>query len=224
MGKKKVYCVKDCSFTIKEKVILEPVSFDVYEGDFLTITGASGVGKSTLLQILLGFIKPTTGTFEFFGEEVTDKNYKMLRDRSSAVFQEPIFYEKSVDEVLFSPFNFRANSKEKRDIKLLDELIRGFGLSKIDRTRGMEVLSGGEKQLISLIQALLQKKEILILDEISSSLDSKSSSKVFNLLKKQEATVICISHKREWIENSDKVLELKSSSNEDESILLNKEI
>ncbi len=215
MGKEIIYRVRDCSYVVNGETILEPISFDVFSGDFLTIVGPSGVGKSTLLQILLGFIKPTTGSLEFFGEEITDKNYKILRDKSSVVFQEPVFFEDSVRDIICSPFKFRANSKREKDFEFLDKLFELFSLSNIDKEKGLDLLSGGEKQLISIIQAIMQKKDILILDEVTSALDSKSTEKVYNLLKEQHSTVICVSHSPEWIEKSDRVLELSSKRKED---------
>lgn len=203
-----IYSLKGCGVSFRENVLFSDLSFDIHEGDFLTITGPSGSGKSTLLQILLGFKAPDTGKVYFFGSSLTSKRLHELRKRVAVVFQEPTLSEETVRQVLLAPFQYKQNHDKRPTAQILITELETVGLTANYLDKEVATLSGGEKQRLALVRALLLQRPILILDEISSALDEANRDTVFSLLKSRNQTTVVVSHDRSWVEKSSRVLTL----------------
>ena len=178
---------------------LDDVSFSVEEGDFVAIVGSSGSGKSTLLHILGAVDKPTSGKVTIGGVDVfkqKDDDLAVFRRRKVGLIYQ--FYNLipilDVYENMTLPIMLDG---KKVDEKYLKELIEILGLER--RTNHLpNELSGGQQQRVSIGRALISKPDIILADEPTGNLDSKSSKDIIDLLKlsneKYKQTIIMITH------------------------------
>ena len=168
---------------------LSDVSFSVDEGDFVAIVGSSGSGKSTLLHILGTVDKPTSGKFIIGGVDV------FRRRKVGLIYQ---FYNLipilNVEENMTLPILLDGKKPSKEYLK---ELIEVLGLERRINHLPNE-LSGGQQQRVSIGRALISKPDIILADEPTGNLDSKSSREIMDLLKisneKYHQTIIMITH------------------------------
>ena len=196
------------SFKYKNNFILKDLNFEIKKNAFTGIVGDSGAGKSTLVKIMLGLLRPNSGTIYCDDTEITDLNYHLFRKKIGYVPQNVILQ----DETILNNIAFGEDEKEV-DMDRMNEVIdqvelRKFvdqlndGLNSKVGERGKTV-SGGQIQRIALARAIYKKPEILILDESTNSLDPQTEEKILNTIKRNlnYMTVIIISHK-ESIMNS----------------------
>lgn len=180
-------------------VALDNVSFSVNKGEFVSIVGASGSGKSTLLHLLGGVDRPTSGTIFVGGENVyklNETNLAIFRRREVGLIYQ--FYNLipilNVTENITLPILL---DNKKIDEKYLNELIETLGLKNRLNHLPNE-LSGGQQQRVSIGRALMNRPSILLADEPTGNLDSKSSKEIIDLLKlsnkKYNQTIIMITH------------------------------
>ncbi len=178
---------------------LDNVSFEVNEGEFVAIVGASGSGKSTLLHILGAVDRPTSGTVIVNGTDVfkqNDNDLAIFRRRKVGLIYQ--FYNLipilNVSENMTLPVLLDG---KKVDKEYLNELIDILGLTKRVLHLPNE-LSGGQQQRVSIGRALMAKPDIILADEPTGNLDSKSSKEIIDLLKlsntKYNQTIIMITH------------------------------
>lgn len=207
----RLFHIDNCSVKIDGKTILTPLTLDILKGDFVTITGASGSGKSTLLQLLLGFREPSQGKISYLEVPIKGSQLSKLREDVAVVFQEPPLSGTTVEEVLLLPFSYKCNKKNHPDTEEVVRTLKSVGLSEALLKQSPSNLSGGEKQRIALVRALLLNRPILILDEISSALDAQNRDTIHRLLSSPKRTVIVVSHDKEWIEKSAKVVTLEGA-------------
>ncbi len=193
---------------------LDNVSFSVEKGEFVAIVGASGSGKSTLLHLLGGVDRPTSGKVFIEGKDI----YK-LNDDGLAIFrrrQVGLIYQfynlipiLNVEENITLPLSLdgREVNKEK-----LNELINLLGLNE-RRTHLPNELSGGQQQRTSIGRALITNPAIILADEPTGNLDSKSSDEVVALLKKSnkdfKQTIIMITHNLEIAKVADRIITIE---------------
>lgn len=185
-----------------EIVALNGISFTINRGEFVSIIGPSGCGKTTLLSILSGLVKPTSGRVEILGENKT-LGYMLQKDT--------LLSFRSVQEnaLLGLKIN-KAITKENKEY--VDILLKEFGLFEF-KDKYPNQLSGGMRQRVSLIRSLALKPDILLLDEAFSALDYqtriKLSSDVLKILKRMNKTAILVTHNiSESVSLSDKIIVL----------------
>ena len=193
---------------------LDNVSFSVDKGEFVSIVGSSGSGKSTLLHILGAVLKPTSGKIYVNNVDVYSKNSmnlaKYRREEACLVYQ---FYNLipilSVKENITLPVLL---DKKKIDNDYLNELIETVGL-KSRITHLPNELSGGEQQRVAIARGLLPKPSLLLLDEPTGNLDSKTKDEIMNLLKisnkKYSQTIIMITHDLSLASKTDRIITIK---------------
>ncbi len=195
-------------------VALDNVSFSVQKGEFVAIIGASGSGKSTLLHLLGGVDKPTSGKVFVNGKdiyELNDDNLSIFRRREVGLIYQ--FYNLipvlNAEENITLPLeldNQKVNSKE------VDELLELLGMSE-RRNHLPNELSGGQQQRVSIGRALITKPAIVLADEPTGNLDSKSSDEIVSLLKKANKeynqTIIMITHNPEIASIADRIIEIE---------------
>ncbi len=180
-------------------VALDNISFSVEKGEFVSIVGASGSGKSTLLHLLGGVDRPTSGSIYVGGENVyklNETNLAIFRRREVGLIYQ--FYNLipilNVTENITLPILL---DDKKVDEKYLNELIETLGLKNRINHLPNE-LSGGQQQRVSIGRALMNRPSILLADEPTGNLDSKSSKEIIDLLKlsnkKYNQTIIMITH------------------------------
>lgn len=194
------------------KKIFDDLSIDIPTGDKLAIAGESGAGKSSFLNLLLGFVKASSGTFLLDGEEAGDGDYLKIRKMISWVPQDLSLQIERVRDLVLYPFSFASNKSINPSDDELHSLLDKFKLRTSILDKFTSEISGGEKQRLLLISSVLQKKPIILLDEPSSSLDKNSKKIVadyFYGLHNQ--TVIASSHDPYWIDGATNVLNLDTA-------------
>ena len=195
-------------------VALDNVSFSVEKGEFLAIVGASGSGKSTLLHLLGGVDKPTEGKVYVDGKDIyklSDDNLAIFRRRQVGLIYQ--FYNLipilNVEENITLPVELDNRKVDKEDLK---QIINNLGLSKRIKHLPSE-LSGGQQQRVSIGRALITHPAIILADEPTGNLDSKSSDEIVELLRKTnkeyKQTIIMITHNMEIAKMADRIIEIE---------------
>jgi len=189
--------------------VLRDFSLAVEPGCKVALTGPSGCGKSTLLGCVLGFVRPDVGRVVVDGTAVNARSIWSLRRRIGYVAQEPDPGRGTVEEVLARPFHYRANRSLAGNLERVPAWMERFGLAHTLRKKAVVDLSGGEKQRIVLIAALLLERDILLLDEITSALDRERRASVLQILRECPATMLIVSHDEAVFGMSDHVVEMR---------------
>lgn len=214
---KNVHKVYDNGKSVIE--VLKGIDLTVKENEFVSITGPSGAGKSTLLHILGGLDLPTKGEVSFQGEhfsKLSDSALSRIRNKKIGfVFQ---FYhllsEFNVLENIIMPARISVISQEERNnsFKRAKELLTEAGLEKRMHHFPTQ-LSGGEKQRVALVRALINKPQILFCDEPTGNLDSKTGIKIMELIQsiknKEGMSVVLVTHNPDLAKEADKAYHLK---------------
>lgn len=190
------------------------ISFSVEQGEFVAIVGSSGSGKSTLLHLLGGVDRPTSGKVYIQGEDIyslnSDKIAIFRRRQVGLIYQ---FYNLipilNVKENITLPCELDGRTPDKSE---LDELINTLGLK--DRVTHLpNQLSGGQQQRVSIGRALINHPAILLADEPTGNLDSRSSDEIVELLKlsnqKYNQTIVMITHNPEIAKIADRILRIE---------------
>ncbi len=204
---------ENISIGYNNQSLLEGLSFDVAAGDKLVLRGGSGSGKTSLLNVVTGFVRPISGSM-LVNDEISNRdNIRALRRQIAWLPQQINFSDYDVKEFVALPFTFGVNKSIRPDREKILELFGFFGLKPelIDST--MQEVSGGEKQRIALVSCLLLQRRILLLDEPVSALDEASKKLVMDyLFNQEELTIISASHDAEWIARCDKIIQLHETS------------
>ena len=199
----------------ENKVIaLDNVSFSVSKGEFVAIVGASGSGKSTLLHLIGGVDRPTKGKVFIDGKniyEMDDDKLAIFRRRQVGLIYQ--FYNLipilNTEENITLPLELDNREVNKKSLKELLELL---GLEKRRRHLPNE-LSGGQQQRVSIGRALITNPAIILADEPTGNLDSKSSDEIVALLKKSNKdynqTIIMITHNMEIAKEADRIIKIE---------------
>jgi len=203
------------SFKYDKSKVLENISFKVKKGQMVAIVGASGSGKSTLVNLIPRFYENITGKIIIDGFDIKDLPRSDLRSIIAVVSQESILFNSSIKEnILLGDNSEDADEKLKKSISIanaqefIDEFEEKLNYNVGDNGSN---LSGGQKQRIAIARAVYSNCPILILDEATSSLDSKSEKLVQNAIDKLmvDKTSIVIAHRLSTIQNADKIIVLE---------------
>ena len=189
--------LSNISYTVKDKTIIRNVSLAVNEGDYLTIVGPSGSGKSTLLKLCSDLISPTLGSITYNGRNLTAIEPESYRKEVGYCFQRPYLFAKTVRRNILFPYDIRGMKPDMERIKLLFDLLH-MPMEYFERHNGE--LSGGEMQRICLIRSLIFEPKVLLLDEVTSALDSVNAAiveQVIDELYKNGITIVSITHNEE---------------------------
>ena len=194
----------------EEKIILNDVSLEIFEYDFITILGGNGAGKSTLFNTIAGTLPLTSGSIRIMGEDVTHFSPEKRAKYLSRVFQDPKMGTAPrmtvAENLLIAKFRGekrgllpRRLSSHREEFQTTIEKV-GNGLEKHLDTP-IEFLSGGQRQALSLLMATLKRPELLLLDEHTAALDPKTSVALMQLtddfVSKEHLTALMITHHME---------------------------
>ena len=194
----------------EEKIILNDVSLDIHEHDFITILGGNGAGKSTLFNVIAGTLPLTSGSIHILGENVTHFSPEKRAKYLSRVFQDPKMGTAPrmtvAENLLIAKFRGEKRDLVPRGLNSYREEFQatiekiGNGLDKHLETP-IEFLSGGQRQALSLLMATLKRPELLLLDEHTAALDPKTSVALMELtnefVNRDRLTALMITHHME---------------------------
>ena len=200
--------------TAVDKVGLQNVSLTIRPGEFLAVMGPSGCGKSTLLNILGLIDSPTSGRYRFFGTDVANFKEKQLtqlrKEKVGFVFQNfHLIEDLNVRENIDTALIYRELPAAERR-RRVEEVIDRLGLKDVARDLP-EQLSGGEQQRVAIARALVSRPELVLADEPTGNLDTKTGAKVMDLLidlVKQGITVVMATHALVHANRADRTIEL----------------
>lgn len=193
--------------TITEKKALKDISLDLREGDFVTVIGGNGAGKSTLLNLIAGVHQTDTGSIMLDGIDITTWKEHTRAQFLGRVFQDPMMgtaANMEIEENL--ALAYRRGKKrglswgiKPAERKLYKELLASLDLGLENRmTSKVGLLSGGQRQALTLLMATLQKPKLLLLDEHTAALDPKTAKKVLELTEeivtREHLTTFMVTH------------------------------
>ena len=192
---------------IEKNQVLNSVDLTIPEGQFMTIIGGNGAGKTTLFNIINGNINPTSGSMFFDGKDIQRQSHSARAAMIARVYQDPNFGvcpELTIAEnmaLAYSRGKIRGLqwAIRKKDIAFFKEKLAEFelGLENMLRKKA-SLLSGGQRQVVTLLMATLQKPKLLLLDEHTAALDPKIAKQVMGITKtlveEQKITTMMISH------------------------------
>ena len=198
-----------------ESPVLSDFSLSVKKGETIALVGESGAGKTTILNLIMGFNQPTEGTITVDGNDITNINLNSLRNHLAVVPQNTILFTGTLrDNITYG----LSDVDEKR----LWDVIEAANLSELVASlpNGLEThinehgsnLSGGQKQRISIARALIRNPEIIILDEATSALDTISERKIQSAIDNlsKDRTTFIVAHRLSTIRNADRIAVIDS--------------
>ena len=196
--------------------VLFDVSLHIYDGDFVSIIGPSGSGKTTLLNIIACLDRPSSGIYNFFGENVglksNDEMSAIRNLRIGFIFQSfNLIPRHTALENVIMPLHYSTKFKNSNFKNLGLECLEKVGLSERVNHYPNE-LSGGQQQRVAIARALVTNPEIILADEPTGNLDSKTSDDIMRLLKDlnmQGKTIITITHDNEVAEQASEIIIIK---------------
>lgn len=221
-GKKKLKTIRgefvfdhlSYSYGREEKKVLKDFCLRVKPGETVAFVGGSGAGKTTVMNILIGFLQPTGGTVTVDGEDITTLDMQSLRRHMAVVPQDSILFSDTLKN------NITYGLENVPDERLFDVLRKTSLMDMVEEMPdGVETvigehggkLSGGQRQRISIARALIRDPEVIILDEATSALDSISETKIQNAINSltENKTTFVVAHRLSTIKNADKIVVLK---------------
>ena len=203
---------------VNDQPVIKDLSLEIESGEYISLVGHNGCGKSTLARLLVGLLIPNQGEIEICGLELNSKNLTEIRSKVAIVFQNPDnqFIGATVeDDIAFSLENMNVPREEM--IPLVKEYAEKVGMGNF-LTKEPGYLSGGQKQRVAIADSLVRRPEILILDEATSMLDPAGKLDILNLVKKMRSenpnlTVISITHDIEEAYLSDRIVLMHEGQN-----------
>jgi ABC-type bacteriocin/lantibiotic exporter with double-glycine peptidase domain len=209
-GLKHNIAVESVGYGYNDNLIFDNVSIKFIKNKITVLYGKSGSGKTTLLNIILGLLKPSNGVINVDDVNISKYDLKSYRNKIGMVTQDSVIFNLTIGD------NLRLRNREISDCEIIKhiinfDLVSIFPYNKIDLNyhidESVSNLSGGEKQRLALIRELVSEPEILILDEVTSSLDTETISKVIKTLEKLKGkvTIIIVTHQKEYLNLADEV-------------------
>ncbi len=194
--------------------VLDRFSLSVEPGQAVTLSGPSGCGKSTALQCILGLCRPDAGHIRILDETMTAHTVWHLRRHLAYVPQEPDLGTGRVRDVLERPFVYRANQAQRPRLDQLSHWLEQVELPADVVSKLMTELSGGEKQRVALVGALLLDRPILLLDEVTAALDAGRRQRVADVIRATQATRLIVTHDPALFEFADQHVTLAAPTQE----------
>lgn len=206
--------MKDVSFAYNDGApVLQDINLQFDKHEAVALVGHSGAGKTTFINLILKLYEPTSGTISLSGKNYAEVDHAWVRDHIALVFQDNELFSSTVRENVAYGVDNAPDDQIWNALKQAnaDDFVKKFpeGLDAKIGERGVK-LSGGQKQRLQIARAILHNKPILILDEATSSLDSKSEKLVQDALDKlfKNRFVIIIAHRFSTIQNVDRIVVL----------------
>jgi ATP-binding cassette subfamily B protein len=210
-----VIAFNNVSFRYAESgaLALDSISVSAKPGELIALVGSSGSGKSTFINLVIGFLKPTKGSIHLDGFDLQDLDLRTVRKHISVVPQESILFDGTIKENI--AYGISDVSDQELNRALSDANALGFvtqlpdGINTLVGDRGAK-LSGGQKQRLAIARALIRNPKILILDEATSALDSESEHLIQQAISEilKNKTTFVVAHRLSTVKNASKILVL----------------
>jgi len=203
--------------TAEETVALKNISLKINDGEFVAIMGPSGSGKSTLMHILGALDTPTSGKYFLDGKDVSELSDDELADirknKIGFVFQSfNLLRRTAVVRNVTLPLVYAGMEEEKRN-ELAKEALKKVGIEESHFSHLSNQLSGGQMQRVAIARALINNPSLILADEPTGNLDTKTGEVVLDLFQKlnreQKRTIILITHERDVAEHADRIIEIR---------------
>jgi len=209
VDKKNMITVKNISFNYEKTIIFNNFTHIFAENSKTVVIGESGRGKTTLLNLLLGFEVPDKGEIFFDNVLLNQETIGSIRQKIAWLPQNFNVPFDSVGELFNSIFELKINRKKKISAIEIQDIFSELGIETELLNKKIGEISGGQKQRVILAALVLSDKKHIFLDEPSSALDEISTNKIIELLwKNKNSTVIIVSHDKLFAEKADFVLNL----------------
>ena len=194
-----IFDVKNLNFSVRGQKILSDISFEIFSAEYVAIIGPNGGGKTTLIRMLLGLDKPTSGQIKIFGKVLKDfKEWNKI----GYVPQRASLIDTSFPATVLDIVKMGRIAKKKvfslaQDMKIVEDVMQKMDICNL-KDKMIGTLSGGQRQRVMIARALASQPEILILDEPNTGVDAKSQRNFYLLLKKlnkeEGITIVFITH------------------------------
>lgn len=197
-----VISIKNLKKSFENNIVLDGIDIDILKGENIAVLGRSGSGKSVLIKIISGLLKPDSGSVKVLGQEINNMNGKALQElrfKMGFSFQSSALYDSmSVKENLAFPLVRNKRNIKNKDINIaIESVLNDVGLPQTIYQMPSE-LSGGQKKRIGIARTLIMKPEIMLYDEPTSGLDPITCIEINNLINKVQqqykTTSIIITH------------------------------
>ena len=192
--------IEKLSFSYEKKEqVLKDINLTAFSGESIGIIGANGIGKTTLMKLLVGLNMDFEGVLEVAGHPMTAKNVAHIREHIGYVFQDSdsqLFLSTIEDDVAFGPRNYGLSEEEVE--KRVTEALEKVHISEL-RHKQTYKLSGGEKKLASIATILSMKPDIIIMDEPSIALDPRNRRNLIKILNEINSLKLITSHDLDFI-------------------------
>ncbi|MEO0150959.1 MAG: ABC transporter ATP-binding protein [candidate division WOR-3 bacterium] len=205
--------LENVSFYYGDKLILKDINLTIKRGEKVGIVGLSGAGKTTLIEIIAGLLKPTTGKILIDNIDLWDYDIESYREKIAFVPQEPFLFEGSIYDNLTLGKHISLDKVEYAcRLANIDDFIESLPNKYFYKiSEGGLNLSGGQRQRLTIARAILREPEIILLDEPTSNVDAQSEEKIIQALEKflYNKTAIIITHRISSILFTDKIVVMK---------------
>ena len=202
---------ENISLIIHRQTLFSGASLQIGTGGKVVIKGPSGSGKSSLLKCAVGAFPIAEGSVRIDQWVLSADTVAAIRSRIAFIGQEPVLGADTVREALLLPFHFKAHSGNKPTDERISRLMERLRLPGTILEKPCKRISGGEKQRIAILRALLLNKSIFLADEVTSALDPESKAAVMNELFRPEITLLSVSHDPEWINACGRIITIEGA-------------
>ena len=210
MEQKKLIQFRNIVKDFDGQIVLKGINLDIYENEFVTLLGPSGCGKTTLLRILGGFLEANEGAIIFDGEDIA-KVPPHKRELNTVFQKYALFPHMSVYQNIAFGLKIKKMSKDVIEQKVM-KMLKLIGLEGYE-DKNVTLLSGGQQQRVAIARALITKPAIVLADEPTGNLDSKTSAEVLGLIKRTSAefrqTVVMITHNDDIARLADRIVRIE---------------
>lgn len=183
--------------------VFQDFNFTLPPGQHLGLIGPNGCGKTTLLHLIVGLLRPQAGSIHLFGEEVkTEKDFLEVRQKVGLLFQhadDQLFCPTVLEDVAFGPLNQGKSPAEA--VAIARETMAQLGLEGFE-DRVTYKLSGGEKKLVALATVLAMRPQLLLLDEPTTGLDEATRHRLIHILQDLDIAYMIVSHEHEFLHHT----------------------
>ncbi len=184
--------VKNLYFKYDKELILENINFKLKDKEFMAIIGPNGGGKSTLLKLLLGFLKPLKGDIKIYGKSPKENSHIIgyVPQHTNFNLDIPITVFDIVMQGRLSKGKFFYNKEDKQ---IVNEILHNLGIYEL-KERKIKDLSGGQRQKVLIARALAVKPNIIMMDEPTSAIDINGQKEILDLIESLDITRLVVSH------------------------------